>query len=41
MTLNTIDLAIFAIYVLGLIAIAYYVSREKVGHDKNQLLLSG
>ncbi|MET6757272.1 sodium/sugar symporter [Pseudoalteromonas sp. NCIMB_1079] len=35
MTLNTIDLAIFAIYVLGLIAIAYYVSREKVGHDKN------
>ena len=35
MSLNTIDLAIFAIYVLGLIAIAYYVSREKVGHDKN------
>ena len=35
MTLNTIDLAIFVIYVLSLIAVAYFVSREKVGHDKN------
>jgi len=35
MTLHTIDMAIFVIYVLGLIAVAYYVSREKAGHDKN------
>lgn len=35
MTLDTIDLAIFVIYVLGLIAVAYFVSREKAGHDKN------
>lgn len=35
MTLDTIDLAIFVIYVLGLIAVAYFVSREKSGHDKN------
>ncbi|MBU2880722.1 sodium/sugar symporter [Psychrosphaera sp. B3R10] len=35
MTLNPIDLAIFVVYVLGLIAVAFYVSREKAGHDKN------
>lgn len=35
MTLNTIDLAIFACYVIGLMGVAYYVSREKAGHDKN------
>ena len=35
MTLHSIDLTIFVIYVLGLIAVAYYVSKEKAGHDKN------
>ena len=35
MTLATIDLAIFAIYILGLMGVAYFVSREKAGHDKN------
>lgn len=35
MSLNSIDLAIFFAYVLTLMAIAYYVSREKAGHEKN------
>lgn len=35
MTLHPIDITIFIAYVLGLIAVAYFVSREKVGHDKN------
>lgn len=35
MQLHTVDMAIFVIYVLGLMAVAYYVSREKAGHDKN------
>lgn len=34
MQLHTVDMAIFVIYVLGLMAVAYYVSREKAGHDK-------
>ena len=35
MMLATIDLAIFALYILGLMGVAYFVSREKAGHDKN------
>lgn len=34
MQLHTVDMAIFVIYVLGLMAVAYYVSREKAGHAK-------
>ena len=33
--LSTLDVSIFIIYVLGLITIAYFVSREKVGHQKD------
>jgi len=35
MNLSTIDLSVFVIYVLGLVGIAYWVSREKPGHEKN------
>ena len=35
MNLATIDIVIFAGYVLALIAIASWVSREKPGHQKN------
>ena len=35
MTLATIDIAVFTAYVLGIIGLAYWVSREKAGHDKN------
>lgn len=35
MTLATIDIGVFVAYVVGIIALAYWVSREKVGHDKN------
>lgn len=35
MSLSTLDIAVFVSYVLALIAIAYYVSREKAGHEKN------
>jgi solute:Na+ symporter, SSS family len=35
MNLSSLDIAVFAIYCLSLIAIAWWVSREKVGHDKN------
>lgn len=32
--LSTLDTSIFVIYVLALIALAYFVSREKAGHEK-------
>ncbi|MDG1732192.1 MAG: sodium/sugar symporter [Thalassotalea sp.] len=35
MNLSTLDISVFVFYVVALIAIAYMVSREKVGHDKN------
>jgi len=35
MNLDTIDIVVFFAYVVGLIGIAYWVSREKVGHEKN------
>lgn len=35
MTLSTLDLTIFVLYILSLLAIAYWVSREKQGHTKN------
>ena len=35
MSLSNLDVSVFIIYVLGLIAVAYMVSREKVGHEKN------
>ncbi|MEW6997772.1 sodium/sugar symporter [Colwelliaceae bacterium BS250] len=35
MNLSTLDISVFVFYVIALIAIAYMVSREKVGHDKN------
>ena len=35
MQLSTIDLSVFVTYVIGLIGIAYWVSREKAGHQKN------
>jgi SSS family solute:Na+ symporter len=35
MKLSSIDLAVFAAYVVCLIGIAYFVSREKAGHQKN------
>jgi solute:Na+ symporter, SSS family len=33
--LNSLDLSVFALYAVGLIFIAWWVSREKVGHQKN------
>lgn len=35
MKLATLDMVIFVSYVFGLLALAYYVSREKAGHTKN------
>ncbi len=35
MSLSNIDIGIFITYVVGLIIVASYVSREKVGHEKN------
>lgn len=35
MTLSTLDITVFVFYVFGLIGLAYYVSREKAGHEKN------
>ncbi len=35
MKLATIDVGVFVIYVICLIGIAYFVSREKAGHQKN------
>ncbi|MBT5383376.1 MAG: sodium/solute symporter [Kordiimonadaceae bacterium] len=35
MSLSGIDIAIFIAYVIGLIIVASYVSREKAGHEKN------
>jgi SSS family solute:Na+ symporter len=35
MSLSSLDIGVFFFYVIALIAIAYYVSREKAGHEKN------
>jgi len=35
MGLSTLDIAVFTAYVLGIIALALWVSREKEGHDRN------
>jgi SSS family solute:Na+ symporter len=35
MNLSTLDITVFIVYVIALIAIAYTVSREKAGHEKN------
>lgn len=35
MNLSTLDIAIFVCYVFGITALAYWVSREKTGHQKN------
>ncbi|WP_337880070.1 sodium/sugar symporter [Rheinheimera sp.] len=35
MNLSSLDLTVFACYVVGLIALAWWVSREKSGHQKN------
>jgi SSS family solute:Na+ symporter len=35
MHLAPLDIAVFILYVIGLITLAYFVSREKVGHQKN------
>ncbi len=35
MGLTNLDVGIFLTYVLGIIAIAFWVSREKAGHEKN------
>lgn len=35
MNLNTIDIVVFISYVLALLAIAYWVSRDEKGHEKN------
>ncbi|WP_031569847.1 sodium/sugar symporter [Rheinheimera texasensis] len=35
MTLSTLDMTIFVVYILGLLFVAYWVSREEKGHHKN------
>ncbi|WP_163937807.1 sodium/sugar symporter [Paraferrimonas sp. SM1919] len=35
MNLSSLDISVFVFYVLALIGIAYWVSREKPGHDKD------
>ncbi|MDO3384747.1 sodium/sugar symporter [Gilvimarinus sp. SDUM040013] len=35
MTIANLDLAVFVVYVIGLIGVAWWVSREKQGHEKN------
>ncbi|WP_068544298.1 sodium/sugar symporter [Thalassotalea crassostreae] len=35
MNLSTLDISVFVFYVVSLIAVAYMVSREKAGHEKN------
>lgn len=35
MTLSTLDMAIFVVYILGLLFVAYWVSREEKGHQKD------
>ena len=35
MTLSNLDMAIFVVYILGLLFVAYWVSREEKGHQKN------
>lgn len=43
MNVATLDLAVFIVYVIGLIGIAWWVSREKQGHQKdtNDYFLAG
>ncbi|WP_414829371.1 sodium/sugar symporter [Alteromonas sp. H39] len=43
MQIETLDLAVFVIYVVALIGIAWWVSREKAGHEKdtNDYFLAG
>ena len=43
MTLSTLDMTIFVIYILGLLFVAYWVSREEQGHQKdtNEYFLAG
>lgn len=43
MNIETLDLAVFVIYVIALIGIAWWVSREKKGHEKdtNDYFLAG
>lgn len=43
MTLSTLDMAIFVVYILGLLFVAYWVSREEKGHQKdtNEYFLAG
>tara|TARA_R110002073_G_scaffold335924_1_gene529505 strand:+ start:7371 stop:8933 length:1563 start_codon:yes stop_codon:yes gene_type:complete len=35
MALANLDIGVFVVYVVGLIGLAYWVSREKPGHEKN------
>jgi SSS family solute:Na+ symporter len=35
MTLSNLDMTIFVVYILGLLFVAYWVSREEKGHQKN------
>jgi len=35
MTLSKLDMTIFVVYILGLLFVAYWVSREEKGHQKN------
>jgi SSS family solute:Na+ symporter len=35
MTLSNLDITIFVVYILGLLFVAYWVSREEKGHQKN------
>ena len=35
MNLNTLDIAVFILYVMALLAVAFIVSREDKGHEKN------
>ena len=43
MNLSSLDMSVFALYVVVLIGIAYWVSKEKVGHNKsaNDYFLAG
>ncbi|GGD60423.1 sodium/sugar symporter [Lacimicrobium alkaliphilum] len=43
MQLTVLDISVFCVYVMGLIGLAWWVSREKAGHDKdtNDYFLAG
>ena len=43
MNIETLDITVFVIYVIALIGIAWWVSREKQGHEKdtNDYFLAG